>query len=95
MTTQVKPLSIVGEVAAIGSASVSENYTRNEFLIKINGDYPYEVYFICFNETAEQLSRCKVGDTVEVFFGISSKEYKEKYYTEAKAYRINIKSYKK
>lgn len=90
MTTQNKPLQIYGEILSIGNESVGENYTKNDFLLQIAGQYPYQIYFICFGVTCEALKRCAVGDSVTVIFAISSREHKGKYFTEAKAYKIEI-----
>lgn len=90
MTTNINTLSIYGEILYIGNEIVGDNYTKNDFLVNIPSQYPYEVYFICFGATVEALKRCNVGDLVKVFFSISSKEHKGKYYSEIKAYKIEI-----
>ena len=90
MVTQNNPLSIIGNIAMIGNEQVGENYKKSEFLINVAGKYPVNVHFICFGAVSEHLKRCKVGDLAKVYFAASSSEYKGKYFTELKAYKIEI-----
>jgi hypothetical protein len=83
-------LKVKGTIISIMDAIQGENWIKQEFQIRTDGEYPQINSFIAFNTSQDQLSRCKVNDHVTVFFNIESRMYKDKWYTDLKAWRINI-----
>lgn len=65
-------------------------WQKQAFLINTGGQYARDVYFSCFGErNMQQLSPCKVGDNVKVYFDPKSRESSGKYYTELNVFRID------
>ena len=87
-------LSISGTIVEIGNAIQGENWIKQDFTIRTEGDYPVLVNFITFNTAQDQLSRCKLYDQVTVLFNPESKSYEnngvKKYFNELKAWKITV-----
>lgn len=87
---ETKNLSITGTIINIADAIQGETWIKQEFQIRTSGQYPVMISFVTFNQTQDQLSRCKVNDDVTVYFNPESRLFNDRYYTELKAWRINI-----
>lgn len=62
---------------------------KQDFVVEVPGEYPKNVCFTVWGEDkARVLTSLKNGDSVKVSFDISSREFKGKWYTEAKAWKI-------
>jgi hypothetical protein len=83
-------LCLQGTIVQISDALQGETWVKQNFLIRTIEQYPQLVEFATFNASQDMLSRCKVDDTVNVYFNLKSREYNGKYYTEATAYKIYI-----
>ena len=90
METINNKLVLCGTIVHINDAIQGETWIKQTFLLRTNEQYPNLVEFITFNSAQEMLSRCKINDTVNVYFNLKSREYQGKYYTEVTAYRIYI-----
>ena len=53
--------------------------------------YPKKVHFTTWNDKVENITQLKEGDSVKVHFNAESKEYNEKWFTELKAWKLDIK----
>lgn len=53
-------------------------------------EYPSTVLFTFLNNNVSKLDGVNKGDIVDVLFGIETREYNDKYYTEAKAFGIKV-----
>jgi hypothetical protein len=95
METTKNKLVLCGTIVHISDAAQGETWLKQNFLIRTSDDFPQLVEFITFNAAQEMLSRCKIGDNVNVYFNCKSREYQNKYYTELTAYRIYINFEKK
>ena len=83
-------LFITGIITAINDATQGETWQKQSFVIKSNSKFPSEICFYAWNQVLDQLSRCRLNDIVTVYFNPESKFYQEKYYTELKAWKIEI-----
>ena len=95
MEKNLSPLLVSGEILEIFNAIQGETWIKQEFIIRTDQAYPVLINFIAFNKVQDQLSRCKIGDTVAVYFNPESRSFKTtkgdtKWYTELKAWRIII-----
>ena len=57
-------------------------------IIKTPGDYPKNVAVTFWNDLAEQIADHDIGDSVEIGVNVESREYKERWYTEIRAWKI-------
>ena len=68
----------------------ASGFSKREFLVSIDDEYPQDVKFTCFKERISSLDRVNVGDRVRITFSIRCREYKERYYTDLEAYRVDL-----
>ncbi len=59
------------------------------FVVETSEQYPQKVKFEFMKDSVSALDNYKVGDNVEVDFNVRGNEYKEKYYVNLNAWKIN------
>jgi hypothetical protein len=67
----------------------ASGFTKREFVLIMEDDYPQDVKFVCVKEKCGLLDRVVVGDRVKVDFRIRGNEYKERYYVDLQAFKID------
>ena len=66
-----------------------KKWIKQTFLIDTGGDYNSKICFQLFGEEKVKLiENYQIGDKIEVFFNISSREYNNRYYHNIDAWRI-------
>ena len=68
--------------------SFASGFNKREFILILEDDYPQDVKLVCVKEKCALLDGVAVGDRVKVGFRIRGKEYKERYYVDLDAFRI-------
>ncbi|MFO7936881.1 MAG: DUF3127 domain-containing protein [Kiritimatiellia bacterium] len=63
-------------------------FSKREFVITSEDDYPQDIKFVLFKEKARMLDALRTGERVKVSFGIKGNEYKERFYVDLNAYKI-------
>ena len=58
-----------------------------EFVIEVESKFPRKVCFSIWNDKAEQFT-AKVGEKIKVSFDLESRQYNNRWYTEAKAWKV-------
>ena len=87
-------LSIIGSLIKKNDAENIQNkegkkWIKQTFLIDTGNEYNSQICFQLFvEEKIKILEDHNIGDKIEVFFNISSKEYKNRYYHNIDAWRI-------
>lgn len=66
--------------------------TKRGYAIKTNDEYPKTVYFEIYGKDKIEKENIQVGDELEAYVNISSREYMGKYYTSIVAWKINNKT---
>jgi len=72
----------------VKSKDGSKTYEKQKFVLDTGAKYNPYVSILAFGKPTEQLSRCRMGDTITVMFEVSSREFKGKWYTEVNASNI-------
>ena len=67
----------------------ASGFTKREFILIMEDDYPQDVKFSCVKDRTALLDRVTAGERVKVGFRIRSREYKERFYTDLEAFRID------
>ena len=67
----------------------ASGFTKREFVLTMEDDYPQDVKFVCVKEKCGLLDRVAVGDRVKIDFRIRGNEYKERYYVDLQAFKID------
>ena len=85
-------MEIIGKVAQLlplvtGQGRNGE-WRKQEFIIEIaDGQFPKKICFSLWGDKIDQAGLV-VSETVKVFFDIESREYNTRWFTEAKAWRV-------
>jgi hypothetical protein len=64
-------------------------FTKREFVLTMEDDYPQDIKFACIKEKCGLLDHVAVGDRVRVEFRIRGNEYKERYYVDLQSFKID------
>ncbi len=67
----------------------ASGFTKREFALTMEDDYPQDVKFACVKDRAALLDRVAVGTRVKVGFRIRSRLYNERYYTDLEAFKLD------
>lgn len=87
-------LSVKGNVSSIlpvesGTSKAGKEWKKQGFVINTGEQFNPDICFSVFGEDKLQMvSELKVGEEVEVFFNLSSREFNGKYYHNIDAWRI-------
>jgi len=88
-------LKLIGTIKQIGEIQTFDSgFTKIEFVITTEDQYPQEVKFEAIKEKAEKFTQHnKVGDRIEVKFNVRGNEYEGKYYVNLQSwYTQNMES---
>lgn len=64
-------------------------FTKREFVIRTEGDYPQEVMFELIKDKTSVIDKYKQGDQVEVHFNIRGREYNGRYFVNLSAWKVD------
>jgi hypothetical protein len=67
-----------------GTSKSGNEWKKQDFVIETDGQYPKQV---CFTKWGGEIDY-KIGQIVTVSFDLESREYQGKYFTDAKAWKI-------
>lgn len=70
--------------------SANGAWQKQEFVITTEDQYPKTVCFNTWGPKVDDLINFSEGNRVKVHFDVSSREYNEKYYTELRAWKIEL-----
>ncbi len=70
-----------------GQSSNGE-WRKQEFILETSGQYPKKICFMVWGEKVEQFA-IQQGETVEVSVDLESREYKGRWYTDVKAWKVS------
>lgn len=89
--SELKAVGIVKEILQkeTGTSKAGKDWEKQSFVIDTNAEYNPEICFSTFGKNVSLLNGLSVGDSVEVYFNISSREYNGKYYHNVDAWKIN------
>ena len=73
-----------------GTSAAGKEWEKQDFVIQYEGgNYPKFASFTVFNKP-EIMANIKLNSEVEVSFSIDSREYKEKYFTNLMAFKVDV-----
>lgn len=82
---------MTGEVKTLfDTMSFASGFTKREFLITMDDDFPQDIKFTCIKEKVSLLDRLNPGNRVKVAFRIRCREYQGRYYTDLEAFRVEL-----
>lgn len=79
-----------------GISKAGNPWARQTIVVSRDGvNAPYDkVALSVFGDKVNDSERCKVGDTVEITYSISAREYNGKWYNDVSLYRIDLQEAK-
>lgn len=89
-------LTIKGKIVNIlkvesGTSKAGKDWSKQSFVIDTGDEYNPNIAFGMFGEDKiAELAKYSVGQDVEVSFNLSSREFKDKWYTQADAWKIQV-----
>jgi len=66
----------------------ASGFTKREFVLTTEDNYPQAVKFVCVKEKTALLDGLQPGARVSVSFRIRGNEYKERYFVDLQAFKI-------
>jgi|SRR5665647_760957 len=73
-----------------GTSAAGKEWEKQDFVIQYEGgNYPKSACFTVFNKP-EIMANIQIDSEVEVSFSIDSREYKEKYFTNLMAFKVDV-----
>lgn len=73
-----------------GVSRSGNNWKKREYVLEnTEGNFPRKVAFTCFGDNADRI-QLKVGDRVNMFFDIESREFNGRWYTDIRCWRCDI-----
>lgn len=89
--TNSRIMKIKGKIQEIMSPITGESakgpWKKQEFILLSDEKYPRQICFSLWNDKIDQIQLIK-GKEVEVSFNLSSRKYKDRWYTEARAWKL-------
>lgn len=67
-------------------------WKKQLFVVETLGTYPKKVAFQAWGDKADSLGNIRIGEVVKVFFDPESREFNGKFYTDLRAWRIDLDS---
>jgi hypothetical protein len=68
--------------------TLTNNFTKREFVLTTEDDYPQVVQFECVKQQCALLDALAPGDRVRVEFRIRGREYKERFFVNLQAFKV-------
>lgn len=87
MDIQGKLISLLPEVKGI---SAKGEWKKQEAIIETVETYPKKVCFSFWGEKVDDLKNLREGANIRVFFNLESREYNGRWYTEARAWKLEV-----
>lgn len=75
-----------------GTGKNGTNWIKQEFVIETQEQYPKKVCLAAWGDRTQDLAQAQIGDSLKLQFSPESREYNERWYTELRAYRIEVES---
>ena len=81
---------LTGKVKVVMDAMTFDSgFTKREFVVTSDERYPQDIKFECVKERVSLLDNVSEGDEVTVSFDLRGYEYKERYYVNLVAWKID------
>lgn len=80
---------MTGAVRAIlDLQTFASGFSKREFVIETRDKYPQMIKLECVKDKTQELEKIQVGDVVDVSFDIRGSEYKDRFYVNLVAWKI-------
>ena len=87
---------IIGKViqvnAEFAGKSARGDWKKRDLIIETIEQYPKKVCVLCFGDKADQVANYQPGTELRIAFNLESREFNSKWYTDVRAWKIDISS---
>ncbi len=84
-------MEIKGTIKVImETVKYDSGFYKREFVLTTDGKYPQDIKFQAVKEKADALDDFEPGDDVAVSFDLRGNEYKERYYVDLNAWKLDL-----
>ena len=88
-------LSIEGKVIEIvpvesGTSAAGKEWSKQEFVIETDDQYPKKVAFTLFGDKRTIISNLVIGNDVKVFFNLESREHNGRWFHNVNAWKVDF-----
>lgn len=73
-----------------GMGRTGNSWQKQEFVVETIEQYPKKVCANLWGDKLDMLDKVNIGDTVKVSFSLESREFNGKWYTDVKAWKIEL-----
>ncbi len=81
--------TLIKKMDSVGGNGAKGPWSKQEFVIETHDNYPRKVCMHVWGaDKVNELASIKEGDTITVSFNVESREFREKWYTDLRAWRI-------
>ena len=80
-------IKVLPEVTGAGK---NGNWIKQEFVLETADQYPKKVCLSLWGEKVNDLKKYALGDNLTASINLESREYNERWYTEARAWRLEL-----
>ena len=80
-------VKVLPEVTGQGKNGV---WVKQDFVLETEEQYPKKACFTAWGDKAADLKTYSLGEKLRISFNVESREYNERWYTDLKAYRIDV-----
>lgn len=92
MTENKEKMNLSGKIIAVlpEKKGVTEkgDWIMKEYVMEVEGQYRLKVCFSLYGEDKIKECNLKIGDNVKVYFNVSSKEFRGRWFTSITAWKI-------
>ncbi|HUH74056.1 MAG TPA: DUF3127 domain-containing protein [Chitinophagales bacterium] len=81
---------IIKKLQKQSGTSANGQWQKQEFVIQTEDQYPKTVCFNTWGAKVDDLNNFSEGNRVKVHFDVSSREYNERWYSEMRAWKIDL-----
>ncbi len=82
-------IKVLNEVTGQGKNGA---WVKQDFVLETEDQYPKKACFTAWGDKSADLKTFSLGDKLRVTFSVESREYNERWYTDLRAYRIDLAS---
>lgn len=87
-------MELTGKVISVMPLQTGEGkngqWKKQEFVVESEGQFPKKVCFSLWGDKVDGLQNATPGTPIKVSFDVESREYNGKWYTDAKAWKIEV-----
>ena len=80
-------VKVLPEVTGQGKNGV---WVKQDFVLETEEQYPKKACFTAWGDKAADLKTYSLGEKLKISFSVESREYNERWYTDLKAFRIDV-----